>query len=144
MTIEGLIKEAYFPNEETVKSDSDFEKIAKALNTASSIPYQPHTYEAACGIMKIASQAFEGLLKKNQDLEKLSAVRDILDDMIDRGMISKEDVHTKTAALMKKNDRELEVFKEAVKLASVKTGNIFESETSTISTNQKSMFEDVI
>jgi hypothetical protein len=142
-TIEGLIKEACFP-EEKQNDQGNLEKIAKALNSASSIPYRADTYEAACGIMKIASQAFDGLLKKASELEKMSEVREVIDDMLDRGMISREDVQTKTAALIKKNGHELEVFKEAIKLASAKSNSLFESDQPEISNVRKSMFEEVL
>lgn len=147
MTIERLIKEAYF-KEEAAKPvpTNDLQKIAKVLNTASSMPYRPETYEAACGIMKIASQAFDELLKKSSELEKMSEVRSILDDMLDRGLISKEDVQVKTSALMKKNENELEVVREAIKLASAGGNGLFDSEPGTVgtSTSPKSMFEGII
>jgi hypothetical protein len=149
MTIEGLIKEAYF-KEEAAKPvpTSDLQKIAKVLNTAATLPYRPETYEAACGIMKIASQAFDDLLRKNTELEKLSGVREIIDDMFERGMISKDDIQEKTSALMKKNDNELEVVKEAIKLAgaNLNTNGLFDSDPGTIgtSTSQRSMFDSVL
>jgi len=156
MTIERLIKEAYFKDEPTKPVEvMEMQKIAKALNTASSIPYKPETYEAACGIMKIASQAFENLVnaletekKKSSELEKMSGVRDILDDMLDRGLISKDDIQVKTSALMKKNNNELEVVKEAIKLAGANlNGNgLFDSDAgvSGTSTSPRSMFDGII
>lgn len=147
MTIETLIKEAYFKDEAAKPVPaSDMQKIAKVLNTASALPYRPETYEAACGIMKIASQAFDSLLEKNSKLEKLSAVRDLIDDMFERGLIAKDDIQEKTAALIKKNDKELEVVREAIKLAS-NTNGLFDSDPGTVGTStsqSRSMFDNVI
>ena len=148
MIIERLIKEAYFKDEPAKPSaPGDFQKIAKVLNTASSLPYKPETYEAACGIMKIASQAFEELVKKASELEKLSEVREIIDDMLDRGLISREDIQEKTSAFMKKNNNELEVVKEAIKIAgaNLNTNNLFDSDPGPVGTStSKSMFDGII
>lgn len=144
-TIESLIKEAYFKDEQPMNEKGDFEKVASALNKAASSSFSPESYEAARGIIKVASHAFSSLLKKNQELEKLSAVREIIDDMIDRGLASRDDVNEKTASLMNKNEHEIEVFKEAIKLASVKSMSMFDGLVSSdTSTNPKTMFENVI
>ena len=147
MTIEHLIKDAYFKEEGSKPVPTgDMQKIAKVLNTASNLPYRPETYEAACGIMKIASQAFDDLLKKNAQLEKLSGVRDLIDDMFERGLISKADIQEKTATLMKKNENELEVVREAIKLAS-NTNGLFDSDPGPVGTStsqNRSMFDNVI
>ena len=144
-TIESLIKEASASKLPETQEQGDFTKIAQALNSASRASYTPEVYEATRGIMKIAASAFDSLMEKVSSLEKISAVREVVDEMLDRGIISKIDVSEKTAELMKKNEHELEVVKEAIKLASMNNGYSLGSlDDNNVSGYKKSIFEGVI
>ena len=154
MTIESLIKEAYFinPAPKQMKAE-EMQKIAKALDKISSLPYKPEAHEAVCGVMKIASQALENMVsaleleqKKSSNLEKLSGIRGIVDDMLEHGLISKQDVQIKTSALMKKTDRELEIVKEAICLAgsNLNGNSLFTDSDQTSGTSNKSIFAGVL
>jgi hypothetical protein len=111
-----------------------------------SLPYNEAAHDAVCGILKIASEAFDGLVSKSSTLEKVSEVRGIIDEMLDRGLISKEDVREKTAVLLKKNEHELEIVKEAMSLVGTNNQNsgIFDSETAGAINAGREMFDGLI
>lgn len=146
MTIESLIKEAYFKEEKPEANLGEMQKIAKALNRVASLPYNESAHDAVCGIMKIASEAFESLVNKTSELEKVSEVRGMIDEMLDRGLISKEDVLSKTSALLKKNDHELEIVKEAMEMVGSNntSSGIFDPEPSVMSNVRREMFDGII
>ena len=146
MTIESLIKEAYFADVKVEANIGEMQKIAKALNRVASLPYNESAHDAVCGILKIASEAFDSLVSKSSTLEKVAEVRGIIDEMLDRGLISKEDVREKTAVLLKKNAHELEIVKEAMMLVGVNNQNsgIFDSETAGAINAGREMFDGLI
>lgn len=128
MTVEGLIREAYkLEKTASVKpeptSAERMKKLASSLEKVASLPYNAEAYEAVCGIMKIASQVINEAVDKVEELSKVSEVRGIIDEMLDRGLISKDDIQEKTSALLKKNERELEITKEAMSMT--KTSGAF-------------------
>jgi polyhydroxyalkanoate synthesis regulator phasin len=161
--IEELVREAYqdaFKGvAKTASAKVDFDKarkVTQTLNKFASLPYKPEAYEAICGIMKIASELFEEALSaleaettKAAELEKVSEVRVLIDEMLERGLISKEDVQEKISALIKKSSHELEVVKEAVGLASTGSAtNLFdggqEKTASAEAPTKREMFEGCI
>ena len=145
MTIEGLIKEAYFKEQAPVVAPADeMQKIATALNRVASLPYNEAAHDAVCGVLKIAAAAFDKLVVKTSEMEKVSEVRGIIDEMLDRGMISKEDINVKTSALLKKNNHELEIVKEAMELAgSNLSAGVFDSGPVSMSNEKREIFQEV-
>ena len=125
-TVESLIKEAYQDysgDTEKVASEKnlsldDAKKISSNLIKVASLPYNKDAYEAICGIMKLAGESLSSALaelQKNKErmegLEKISEIRGLIDEMLDISLISKFEVSEKTAALLKKNKRELSIVK---------------------------------
>lgn len=131
MTVESLIREAYKLEKTASKAENtsigQMKKIATSLEKISSLPYKAEAYEAICGIMKIASQVIEEAVGKVEELNKVSEVRGMIDEMLDRGLISKDDIQEKTSALLKKNERELEITKEAMAMTKSASMSVFDN-----------------
>ena len=165
MTIEDLVRESYQDSleagsEKTASKKSmdlgEFGRISESLSKVASLPYKEEAYGAVCGIMKLASQSIGGFLteykkqsEKVKELEKISEIRGLIDEMIENGHISKFDVQEKTAALLKKSYSEIEVVKEAIKLANKSVGaNIFsaaeQEKTASVPGEKAGMFDTVI
>ena len=144
MRIEDLIIESskeLFGATEKVASDNSFnskeaEKVSGYLLKLASYPLKEETYNATTGIMKIASESLKSAMslldeqtEQIDKLEKTADVRAIIDSMREKGLIDDFDVHEKVAECLKKDKRELEIVKEAIKLAETSSkSNLFESE----------------
>jgi hypothetical protein len=156
-----LILEAVSSNQSTtVKTSSvsyshdDAIKIAQGLSKVASFPYKEEAYQSTKEMMKIASQCIESMVHnleesqaRVQELEKAASVRNLLDDMLNAGMTDDSDVHEKIAELSKKTPRELEVIKEAIKLAAHGKGMRFFEEAKDSdgsSMVKRGMFDDII
>ena len=136
-TVEKLVRSAYADvfKDEVVKTASatvnteDVKKVSRGLLKVASQSYSPQAHDAVCEMMKIASTTLDGVLSffesersKVSSLEKVSEVRGIIDEMLERGMIDKSGVHEKTSELLKKDSHKLEIVKEAMCLVSDKSG----------------------
>jgi len=164
-TVESLIKEAYqefsggtvkVASEKTLDLDGA-KKISESLIKVASLPYNKSAYDAVCGIMKLAASSLSGALdelqknkERTEELEKISTVRGLIDEMLDNSIISRFDIMEKTAALLKKNKHELSIVKEAM-LMSANTGgkNIFVDSSdieklASASGGKTGIFDDVI
>ena len=142
------------------KTNFDLSKaigIAQGLSKVASYQYNEKVYQSVQEMMKIASEclielksAFDSAIEKNAQLEKAADVQCIVEDMMLNGLVGEHDVHEKIADLMARTPDKLEIFKEAVKLASCgKSGNIFSSEVDnssvkTASAKKSGMFDDII
>jgi len=162
MNVEDLIRESIDSvkgESEKTSSDASFDsedikKISGYLIKCASYAYNPESYKATCGIMKIAGESMskaideiEKIANKVNQLEKASKVRGIIDDMREKELIDDYDTQEKVAELLKKDDRELEIVKEAMKMAGQSQKNIFfqESEkTASNKTEKPGMFDNVI
>ena len=120
--------------------------IAEGLSKVASLPYDPSTYHALQGMLKIASEAIVRMDNNLKDLEKKAEVRIIIDDMVEHGLTDEFDVEEKVASLLKKTPEELNTVKEAIKLSSVIVqGNLFdEMDKTAASTAKKEMFEGIL
>jgi hypothetical protein len=103
--------------------------VAGVLEKYASSPYNPHTFEAISGIMKVASatvtelvEALAAEMGKCSSLKKSAEINSIIGEMIDSGMISRGEIQEKTASLLKKTDHELAVTREAMGM--VKKANL--------------------
>lgn len=165
-TIERLIKEAVQAKhgaEKTASSTvsvSDIEKASEGLKKVASLPLNAETYYAVQEIMKIASEKIEEALSiiKSKDevidgLNKEAYVRGIVLDMADNGLVGEHDIITKTAELLGRSQRELEIYREAATMrASNGNENVFFSSEKTASEHmpgmpekrRSSMFEGVV
>jgi hypothetical protein len=148
------------PMEKAANKKSNFDtaeavKIADGLSKVASYPYSEKVYQSVQEMMKIASEclynlksAFDQAVEKKASLEKAAEVRCIVEDMALNGLVGEYDVHEKVAELMSKNTHQLEVIKEATKLASGgKSGNVFSTEDNSPSSkgsNKRGMFDTVI
>lgn len=158
-TVEELIRES-IGESEAVKTASDksdkldkskTKKIATGLKKCASLPYKEDAYNAVCEIMKMASTSLDTALnelgtvdEKIKKLEKVAEIRQIIDDLIEAGVINKEDIFNKTAELIKKSDKELEIIKEAVKINSGSQNIFFEKSAEATTVKKGGMFGDVI
>ena len=105
-------------------------KVSAGLTKVASYPYRESSYNAVCGIMKIAANIIDETIDsysmandRAEELEKNSSIRGIVDGMIDGGFIGRYDAVEKIAELSVKSSNELEVVKEAMSLASNDTGS---------------------
>lgn len=132
----------------------DAKKISNGLAKIASIPYSEKSYASVQAIMKIASECIGELVNslestklKASEFEKAAEVRILLDDMINSGSVDEFNIHEKIAELMKKNERQLDIIKEATKMIKGgKSENIFfeiEKDAAT-SSIKKEMFSGVI
>jgi DNA-directed RNA polymerase subunit F len=133
-------------------------RISRGLTKVASLPYKTEAYQSTQEMMKIAAECLDALVQKLEsaekqvsNFEKAASIRGLIDLMVDNGLIDKGDVQEKIAELVPKSARELEIIKEAVKLASrrERAGGIFEfdktaGEDSTKSTDKRGMFDGVL
>lgn len=101
--------------------------------------------EAATAIMKYASNAISGLIKKNEDLIKAASVRVLIDTMVEKGVIDADSVEEKVAELIIKSPKELEIVKEATSmLIQSNSSTLFEKEAEPLGPEgPKEMFNDI-
>ena len=157
MVLERLIRDAYsdvFAKTASKNVDAvEVKKVSQSLMKLSGLQYKPEVYEAICGIIKIASEtidnlyaAFESERTKINEMEKTSQVRELIDEMIESGIVSKDEAQEKVAILLKKSDKQLEVVREAMKLASNGLMSSFDSDPASpsIQQNKQGMFDAVI
>jgi hypothetical protein len=132
----------------------DARRISKGLFKVAGLPYKEKVFHSVQEMMKIASKYMEDLVislesvrKRNSDLEKVAEVRAIMDDMLKIGQVDQYSVEEKVAELMKKDQKELEIIKEAMKMIeNGKDGNVFfelEKEASA-SGGKKGMFDNLL
>ena len=100
-------------------------------------------------MLKIAAGTIRDLNQKKETLEKSVKVREMLDEMVNQGMLEESEVEKKASDLMEKTSSELENYEEAIKLASkAKSGNMFEDvsagENMFSSPGRGKMFEDIL
>ena len=129
-------------------------QISEGLNKVASLPYNEMSHESVREMMKTAANYIDSMLgslksyeKRASDMEKVAEVRCVIDDMLRLGMIGSHDVHEKVAELAQKSPRDIEVIKEAMKLAqSTKASNIFfeNDNEKTASSEKRGMFDEVI
>jgi len=156
-----LILESVTPREPTVKTASlkyDVDatvKISEGLIKIASIPYKEEVYGNVQEMLKIAAECMKEVSAslhdsqvKNTDFEKAAEVRILLDDMIENGLVSEEDFEEKIAELLKKDEKDLSIIKEAVKISQNKEGcNVFfekSAENEGGSTEKRGMFDGVL
>jgi hypothetical protein len=117
---------------------NEAKKISEGLFKIASYPYNKNVYGSIQEIMKIASKCISSLLQTLQtsnlqvvELEKSAEIRCLLSDMIKNGLVSNNNLEEKIAELMKKDDKNLLILKEAIKLANNKESEslIFEQNT---------------
>lgn len=147
------------PMEKAANKKTNFDateavKIADGLSKVASYPYSEDVYKSVQEMMKIASEclynlksAFDEALEKKANLEKAAEVQCIVEDMALNGLVGEHDVKEKIAELMEKSAHQLEVIKEATKLASGgKSGSMFFSEDNSPSSKieKRGMFDSVI
>jgi hypothetical protein len=137
-TIENLVREACDAGRGVEKTASsvvknDVGKLVEYLEKAAALPYEPDAREAIAGLMKLASKTIESEtveLQKMKDevayLTKVATIRSMIDGMIEIGLINQSDVFEKSSELIKKDDRGLEIVKEAMHLAGSRAKNIFD------------------
>jgi len=107
--------------------------ISSGLAKVASIPYKEETFDSLQEIIKIASKcigdlvdSLEGTNSRNSELEKVSEVRILIDDMANFGHVDEHSIEEKVAELMDKSEEELSIVKEAMKMVgSGKQGNVF-------------------
>jgi hypothetical protein len=136
-----------FSHEEVIKISQGLEKVA-------SYDYSPETYSSLIGMMKIASKCknsmdseLSNVRESVQELEKKAEIRIIIDDMVENGLTDSFDVEEKVASLLKKDDSELKMVKEAMSLAiNMSSGNFFEDmdKTASASNRRKEIFEGIL
>ena len=140
---------------EKVSDVQEAMKISSGLAKVSSYPYKEEAFTAIQEIMKIASLEIKDLIgsleaaqSRNSELEKVSEVRVLIEDMASVGYVEDHDVEEKIAELLTKDANQLAIIKEAVKMASgSKQENVFfelEKDAETGPTEKIGMFDSVI
>lgn len=133
-------------------------RISQGLTKIATLPYKAEAFQSTQEMMKIAAECLGALVQKLEsttqqvaNFEKAASVRVLIDTMVDNGLIDKDDVQEKVAELVQKSDRELEIVKEAIKLASRRdrAGGIFEfdktaSDGPVKSDDKRGMFDGVL
>ena len=149
------------PMEKAASKNQNFDtseavKVADGLTKVASYPYSERVYVSVQEMMKMASDciyklksAFDQAIEKKAALEKAADIQCLVEDMAMMGLVGEHDVREKVAELMEKNAHQIEVLKEATKMASCgKSGNIFSEDdgasTSTKGMTKKGMFDNVI
>jgi hypothetical protein len=100
-------------------------------------------------IVKIAADTITSLANRQETLEKAAEVRELLDSMVDNGLINDSGIEKKANELMSKSTDEINIVKEAVSMISDSTdaNSFFDEELQkTASTNSGTggMFGSVI
>lgn len=161
MRIEELIKQSsedILSHNKKASYNSSFDndeanKVSEYLLKLSSYPYKENTYDATKNIMKIASDSLKGALesiqeknKKIGELEKVSEVRNVVDLMVEKGIVNEYNAHEKVSELVQKNEKELEIVKEAINLSDSSSNNIFFDKDSSGSDTsvKRTMFDGVV
>jgi len=159
-----LILESIVSDKSSIKtaaskySIEDASKISDGLMKVASLPYKEDVYKSTQEIMKIAADclrsvcdALNTVQAKKDELEKISHVRGLIDQMIDGGIVDDSEIEEKIASLAKKSPHDLEVIQEAIKLAKNSNGvnSFFDMEKASGDEKQmpmekRGMFDDVI
>jgi hypothetical protein len=143
------------PKTEKVSDIEEARKVSSGLAKVASYPYKEESFHAIQEIMKIASAEMKDLIgsleaaqSRNSELEKVSEVRVLIEDMAKIGYVEEHNVEEKIAELLTKDKNQLSVVKEAVKMASGgKQGNVFfelEKDAETGPREKLGMFDGVI
>jgi len=139
-----------------VKLDlSEAVRIADGLAKVASYDYNEKVYRSVQEMLKMASDcivnlksAYEEVIEKKAQLEKAAEVRSVMDDMIMHGFVEEGEAQEKIAQLMTKSNEQLEIVKEAIKLAGCgKSDNMFFEDPAQISKTasfKKGMFDSII
>lgn len=118
--------------------------ISDGLEKVASFSLNETTEVSVKEIMKIASTCIKGLVTKISEMNKEASVTSLAESMLEKGMI--DNVHDKVAELMKKDERELSIIKEAINLFNDKSFSLFEKQASSpaIKTSKPGMFATVM
>lgn len=163
-SIGRLILDSIMSSSPSIKTASvqyspvDASKISQGLTKVASLPYKAEAFKSTQEMMKIAAECLDAMVqmvestkKQVADFEKAANVRSLIDMMVDNGLIDKGEVQEKVAELAPKSDRELEIIKEAAKLACRRdrSGGIFEfdktaEDSSKAVSERRGMFDEVI
>lgn len=122
--------------------------ISDGLEKVASFSLNETTEVSVKEIMKIASTCIKGLVTKITEMNKEAAVTSLAESMINKGMIDNASLHDKVAELMKKDERELSIIKEAINLFNDQSLSLslFEKQASTpaTKTSKPGMFATVM
>lgn len=136
-------------------SVDEAKQIAFGLAKVAVFPCNEKVYDSVQEIMKTASECMTDVImtldsvqKRNEDLEKAAEVKCLMDQLISSGMVDDGDIEDKVAELMKKDQNDLNIIKEAIKIA--QSGNreslLFDNNHEEISKtgSKRGIFEGVI
>lgn len=165
-TVEKLIRDAVSELEVTEKvassafSKPEAEKVSQGLAKVAGFKYaaikdrvviDEKAYNSTCEIMKIASGVIDETVaeidkvnERVKSLEKVAEIRGMIDELLDTGQIDRSEVQEKTAEFLKKDEREIEIVKEAMNLISKGAKNFFESDDADGALEKRGMFDSVI
>ena len=119
--------------------------ISDGLEKIASFSLNETTEVSVKEIMKIASTCIKGLVTKIAEMDKEAAVTSLAKSMLEKGMIDNASLRDKVAELMKKDERELSIIKEAINMFNDKSFSLFEKQaSSTIKTSKPGMFAAVM
>ena len=119
--------------------------ISDGLEKVASYSLNGSTETSVKEIMKIASGCIKGLVSKIEEMNKVASVTSLADSMLEKGMIDNASLQDKVAELMKKDDRELSIIKEAINLFNDQSFSLFEKQASGQTVRHKpGMFSSVM
>jgi len=112
---------------------SEARKISSGLNKVAGLTLREEAHDSIKEMMKMASECITDLVNslesvedRNSGLEKAAGIRILIDDMINRGQVDEYNAKEKIAELMSKDDNQILIIKEAMKMIeNGKEGNIF-------------------
>jgi len=122
---QALTKLAGGHKDDQAAVESEIEKVAASLDKVAAMGSDElvKVADAVKGIAKYASDAISGLQAEKKNLqekvaayEKSGKVREIVEEMIEKGALSKSDAGTKIKELMEKSAFDIEVTKKALEM----------------------------
>jgi hypothetical protein len=120
--------------------------ISDGLEKVASFSLNESTEFSVREMIKTASSCIKDLVGVINSMNKEASVKSLVGSMVDRGMIDSESFQEKVAELMKKDDRELSIIKEATQLYNRNSFSLFEKQASCAINNDRKpgMFASVM
>jgi hypothetical protein len=126
-----------------VDSLGDAMHISDGLEKVASFSLNESNESSVREMIKTASSCIKDLVDVIRNMNKEASVKLLVESMIDRGVVDSKLFQEKVAELMKKDERELSIIKEATQLYNKKSFSLFEKQASNLK-NKQGMFDSVM
>lgn len=117
-TIGNIILEGLAEFEKVASPDrlSEATRISDGLEKIASVDLGARNEHSLKEVIKTASDCIRGLVGEVHGMKKAAQVEEVVSSMIENGLVGPFSYVEKVAELMRKDDRELSIIKEAVSL----------------------------